>query len=75
MNALPLVDRLDGLLFFPVTPFERRADGRAGAVALDTFTQHVQTRIAAGPAAVFACCGSGEFFSLDVDEYAETVAA
>lgn len=75
MNALPLVDRLDGLLFFPVTPFQRRADGRAGAVARETFTEHVETRIAAGPAAVFACCGTGEFFSLDLEEYAETVAA
>src|SRR6266511_347475 len=56
-----LAERMDGLLFFPVTPF-----GPDGQVDL-------QARLAAGPAAVFACCGTGEFFSLGLDEYAAAV--
>src|SRR3954471_23129219 len=59
-----LARRLDGLLFFPVTAFD--ADGR---VDPDAYRQHLKSRIAAGPAAVFACCGTGEFFSLGVEEY------
>jgi 5-dehydro-4-deoxyglucarate dehydratase len=75
-----LVDRLDGLLFFPVTPFVRAEGGRAGRVDLDVYREHLRSRLAfldaperPGPAAVFACCGTGEFFSLDVDEFAECV--
>lgn len=80
----PLVDRLDGLLYFPVTPFTRRpglngAPDRAGDVDLKAFADHLQARLAlldtasGGPAAVFACCGTGEFFSLNLEEYTETV--
>jgi 5-dehydro-4-deoxyglucarate dehydratase len=64
-----LADRLDGLLFFPVTPF-----GRSGAVDAGRLREHVEAGVAAGAAAVFAACGTGEFFSLDLDEYATTVA-
>jgi 5-dehydro-4-deoxyglucarate dehydratase len=63
-----LAQRLDGLLFFPVTAFER-----GGGVNLDAYRQHLKARLQSGPAAVFACCGTGEFFSLDVDEYAACV--
>src|SRR5256885_7086655 len=63
-----LARRLDGLLFFPVTAFDP-----GGGVDLDVFRQHLKARIAAGPAAVFACCGTGEFFSLGVEEYAACV--
>src|SRR5256885_1513102 len=59
-----LARRLDGLLFFPVTAFDA-----GGGVDLDAYRQHLKARIAAGPAAVFACCGTGEFFSLGVEEY------
>lgn len=59
-----LARRLDGLLFFPVTAFH--ADG---GVDLDAYRQHLKSRIAAGPAAIFACCGTGEFFSLGIEEY------
>jgi 5-dehydro-4-deoxyglucarate dehydratase len=59
-----LAGRLDGLLFFPVTAFDP-----AGGVDLETYRQHLKARVAAGPAAIFACCGTGEFFSLDPDEY------
>jgi 5-dehydro-4-deoxyglucarate dehydratase len=63
-----LADRMDGLLFFPVTPFRRD-----GAVDLDAYRQHLRARLAAGPAAIFACCGTGEYFSLGLAEYAEAV--
>ena len=77
-----LVERLDGLLYFPVTPFVRGAGDRAGHVDLAAYTEHLRSRLAfldaserPGPAAVFACCGTGEFFSLGLDEYAECVRA
>src|SRR5262249_37815787 len=63
-----LADRLDGLLFFPVTPF-----GPDGSVDLDTYRQHLKDRLEFGPAAVFAACGTGEFVSLRVDEDAAVV--
>ncbi len=67
-----LARRLDGLLFFPVTAFDP-----GGGVELDAYRQHLKARLAglsAGePAAVFACCGTGEFFSLGLDEYAACV--
>jgi 5-dehydro-4-deoxyglucarate dehydratase len=63
-----LAGRFDGLLFFPVTAF----DGRGG-VDLKAYRQHLKARIAAGPAAIFACCGTGEFWSLGVEEYAACV--
>lgn len=70
MPNVPLADRLDGLLFFPVTAFDD-----SGAVALDVFREHVARGIDAGAAAVFACCGTGEFSALDLDEYSACVAA
>src|SRR2546423_5902552 len=63
-----LAGRMDGLLFFPVTPF-----GSGDEVDLDVYRQHLKARLEAGPAAVFACCGTGEFFSLGLDEYAAAV--
>ncbi|HKT01578.1 MAG TPA: 5-dehydro-4-deoxyglucarate dehydratase [Rugosimonospora sp.] len=63
-----IAQRLDGLLFFPVTAF----DGRGG-VDLDVYRQHLKARLAAGPGAIFACCGTGEFFTLGLDEYAACV--
>jgi 5-dehydro-4-deoxyglucarate dehydratase len=66
--ATRLADRLDGLLFFPVTAF-----GRDGGVDLDTYREHLKARLEAGPAAIFAACGTGEFVSLGLDEYAAVV--
>src|SRR5256885_2757468 len=63
-----LAGRMDGLLFFPVTPF-----GSGGEVDLDVYRQHLKARLEAGPAAIFACCGTGEFFSLGLEEYAAAV--
>ncbi|GAA5194920.1 5-dehydro-4-deoxyglucarate dehydratase [Rugosimonospora acidiphila] len=66
-----LAGRLDGLLFFPVTAF----DG-AGGVDLDAYRRHLSGRLAVTrPAAVFACCGTGEFFSLGLEEYERCVRA
>lgn len=62
--------KLDGVLFFPVTPFDA-----SGAVDTDVLTAHVRAGLAHGPGAVFAACGTGEFHALDVDEYAAVVAA
>ena len=60
--------RLDGLLFFPVTAFD--ADGR---FALGAYREHVEARLAAGPGAVFAACGTGEFPALAPAEYEQCV--
>ncbi|RKE23347.1 5-dehydro-4-deoxyglucarate dehydratase [Streptomyces sp. TLI_171] len=65
-----LRDRLDGLLFFPVTAFT--ADGRLDLAA---FRAHVRARLDDGAAAVFAACGTGEYHALDLDEYSAVVAA
>ncbi|MGH3415888.1 MAG: dihydrodipicolinate synthase family protein, partial [Actinocrinis sp.] len=60
--------RLDGLLFFPVTAFT--ADG---AFDPDGYRAHVAARLADGPAAVFAACGTGEFPALAPAEYEDCV--
>jgi 5-dehydro-4-deoxyglucarate dehydratase len=59
-----------GVLFFPVTPFD--ADGEVNLAAL---TEHVRLGVAAGPAAVFTACGTGEFHALEVGEFARAVSA
>ena len=60
-----LADRLSGLLFFPVTPSDP-----AGRLDTGAYRAHLRTSLAAGCGAVFACCGTGEFATLDPDEYA-----
>jgi 5-dehydro-4-deoxyglucarate dehydratase len=65
-----LVDRLDGLLFFPVTAFTPD-----GALDLTTFRAHVRARLDDGAAAVFAACGTGEYHALGLDEYEAVIAA
>ncbi|MFF1479828.1 5-dehydro-4-deoxyglucarate dehydratase [Streptomyces sp. NPDC058301] len=69
-NTAPLAARLDGLLFFPVTPF-----GPDGGLDLDALRAHVRSGIDAGAAAVFACCGTGEFHALTPEEFHACVAA
>ncbi|MFF6912797.1 5-dehydro-4-deoxyglucarate dehydratase [Streptomyces sp. NPDC012466] len=58
----------DGVLSFPLTAF--RDDGTLDP---DGFRAHVAGRLAAAPGAVFPACGTGEFFSLDEDEYRQVV--
>src|SRR5205085_6969549 len=59
-----------GLTSFPVTPFSAGGD-----VDLGGFREHVRYLIAAHPAALFVCGGTGEFFSLTPDEYRALVRA
>lgn len=59
---------LDGVLFFPVTPFTA-----AGDVNLDALAEHLEQGLAAGPGAVFVACGAGEFHALEPNEYAQVV--
>ena len=73
MTSAPLAARLTtvaGPLFFPVTAY-----GPDGAVDLDAFRAHVRTGVDAGAAAVFACCGTGEFHALDPEEFRLVVGA
>ncbi|MEU0567237.1 5-dehydro-4-deoxyglucarate dehydratase [Nonomuraea sp. NPDC005983] len=61
--------RLDGVLFFPVTPF-----GDDGDLAEQVLAEHVARGVAAGAGGVFTACGTGEFNALDLDEYTRVVA-
>ncbi|MBT2504402.1 5-dehydro-4-deoxyglucarate dehydratase [Streptomyces sp. ISL-98] len=70
MTSAPLADRLDGLLFFPVTAY-----GPDGELDLHVFRAHVRDGIENGAAAVFACCGTGEFHALTPEEFRLCVAA
>ncbi len=71
MTPVPLAARLGipgGPMFFPVTAF-----GPDGSVDLDTYRVHVRRGVEAGAAAVFACCGTGEFHALAPEEYERCV--
>jgi 5-dehydro-4-deoxyglucarate dehydratase len=57
-----------GVLSFPLTSFTDR-----GELDADGFRAYFRTQLVADPAAVFVACGTGEFFSLTLDEYAEVV--
>jgi 5-dehydro-4-deoxyglucarate dehydratase len=54
---------LDGVLFFPVTPFTESGD-----VDTELLAQHVAKGVDAGPGGVFIACGTGEFHALNADE-------
>ncbi|MFI1069776.1 5-dehydro-4-deoxyglucarate dehydratase [Streptomyces puniciscabiei] len=73
MTPAPLTERLrapSGPLFFPVTAF-----GPDGSPDLDVYRTHVRRGVAAGAAAVFACCGTGEFHALLPEEFEACVRA
>ncbi|AZQ33922.1 5-dehydro-4-deoxyglucarate dehydratase [Streptomyces cyaneochromogenes] len=73
MTPAPLAARLgipSGPLFFPVTAY-----ASDGSVDLDTYRTHVRRGVEAGAAAVFACCGTGEFHALTPEEYEACVRA
>ncbi|MFF1441135.1 5-dehydro-4-deoxyglucarate dehydratase [Streptomyces sp. NPDC058295] len=57
-----------GVLSFPLTSFHDD-----GSLDPDGFRTHIADRIATAPGAVFPACGTGEFFSLDEDEYRQVV--
>lgn len=58
----------NGVLSFPLTAFHDD-----GSLDPDGFRAYVEHRIATAPGAVFPACGTGEFFSLDEDEYRQVV--
>ncbi|MFI9546605.1 5-dehydro-4-deoxyglucarate dehydratase [Streptomyces sp. NPDC052016] len=73
MTSAPLAARLrvpSGPLFFPVTAF-----APDGSVDLGAYRTHVRRGVEAGAAAVFACCGTGEFHALTPEEFAQCVRA
>ncbi|MFI8188160.1 5-dehydro-4-deoxyglucarate dehydratase [Streptomyces sp. NPDC085946] len=73
MTSASLAARLripSGPLFFPVTAY-----GPDGSVDLDTYRTHVRRGVEAGAAAVFACCGTGEFHALAPEEFQACVGA
>lgn len=57
------------VLSFPLTPF-----AEDGSFAPEAFEAHLEHQLAAGPGAVFVGCGTGEFFSLGLDEFGDAVA-
>ncbi|AKJ13252.1 5-dehydro-4-deoxyglucarate dehydratase [Streptomyces incarnatus] len=57
-----------GVLSFPLTAFHED-----GTLDPDGSRAHVAGRLATGPGAVFPACGTGEFFSLDEEEYRTVV--
>jgi 5-dehydro-4-deoxyglucarate dehydratase len=61
---------LDGVLFFPITPFTA-----AGEVDAGLMKEHVASRIEHAPGAVFAACGTGEFHALSLAEVGTAVSA
>lgn len=70
MTAAALAERLDGLLFFPVTAYSPD-----GALALESYRAHVSAGVDAGAGVVFACCGTGEFHALTLREFRTCVSA
>ncbi|MDW4907216.1 5-dehydro-4-deoxyglucarate dehydratase [Streptomyces sp. ADMS] len=73
MTPAPLATRLtvpSGPLFFPVTAY-----GPDGSLDLDVYRAHVRRGVEAGAAAVFACCGTGEFHALTPEEFQDCVRA
>ena len=59
-----------GLLSFPVTLFDEQYEFDESG-----FRRHISWLLENGPAALFAAGGTGEFFSLTLDEFSSVVAA
>ncbi|MFH8569360.1 5-dehydro-4-deoxyglucarate dehydratase [Streptomyces sp. NPDC017993] len=59
-----------GVLSFPLTSL--RGDG---SLDLESYRAYLTAQLATAPGAVFPACGTGEFFSLDEDEYRAVVQA
>ncbi|MET7453249.1 5-dehydro-4-deoxyglucarate dehydratase [Streptomyces sp. NPDC005574] len=57
-----------GVLSFPLTSFHDD-----GSLDPDGLRTHLAAQVATDPGAVFPACGTGEFFSLDEDEYRQVV--
>jgi 5-dehydro-4-deoxyglucarate dehydratase len=61
--------KFDGVLFFPITPFDAR-----DRVASDMLNAHIAAALAHAPGAVFPACGTGEYHALSASEATEVVA-
>jgi 5-dehydro-4-deoxyglucarate dehydratase len=59
-----------GLLSFPVTHFDRSLEFDE-----NEYRQHISWLVEHKPAALFAAGGTGEFFSLTLEEYSRVVSA
>ncbi|MGW8814148.1 5-dehydro-4-deoxyglucarate dehydratase [Gordonia terrae] len=59
---------LNGVLFFPVTPFDS-----SGEVDYRRLAEHIDRGVAAGPGGVFVACGTGEFHALGLEEFGRIV--
>ena len=70
LSPQELQARARGLLSFPVTPFTPDNE-----IDLPRYREHIQYMIDAQPGALFSCGGTGEFFSLDLNEYKQLVGA
>ena len=72
MNTSPeeLRGKLQGLFAFSVTPFTGENE-----IDLPRYREQLQYLMAARPAALFICGGTGEFYSLDLAEYEALVKA
>lgn len=57
-----------GVLSFPLSTFDDDLE-----LDPDAYRDHVRHQLAAEPAALFPCCGTGEFFSLTEQEYEQLV--
>ena len=65
-----LAAQLQGLLSFPVTPFNAENE-----IDLPRFREHIQYMAGRRPDGLFVCGGTGEFYSLGLDEYRALVRA
>jgi 5-dehydro-4-deoxyglucarate dehydratase len=70
LSPQELAVQIQGLLSFPVTPFDA-----AGEVDLPRFREHIRYMAGQNPAGLFVCGGTGEFYSLGLDEYRSLVRA
>ncbi|QDN95730.1 5-dehydro-4-deoxyglucarate dehydratase [Streptomyces sp. S1A1-8] len=59
-----------GVLSFPLTSFQED-----GGLDLEAYRAYLTAQLDSAPGAVFPACGTGEFFSLDEDEYRTVVRA
>ncbi|MFD3686720.1 5-dehydro-4-deoxyglucarate dehydratase [Nocardiopsis sp. NPDC058631] len=58
----------DGILFFPLTPFDS-----GGGVSETVLAEHVASGVEHGAGGVFAACGTGEVHALSASEHAAVV--
>lgn len=62
--------KFDGILFFPVTPFDPQ-----GRIDADILEQHLARALEHAPGGVFPACGTGEFHALSATEVQTVVRA